>query len=140
MSEKPLKFIHKIGHQCCMCGKVDVEPDVVEQGAKYLCPPCYQLVKEEFEKLNPGQSLRTDDEPEVKKGVGIGDIVKIRLMDGENSERIWAIVKDFNVENQTLDVELNNTPVSPAFKLGEKLTVPVSFVLDIFKDEPEKGA
>ncbi len=66
----------------------------------------------------------------------VGDIVKVRIQDGENSERIWAIVKGVDVEKQTLTIELNNKPVSEKYKLGEILEdIPVLFVLDKYVDE-----
>lgn len=65
---------------------------------------------------------------QVKKG----DIVKVRIQDGTNSERIWAQVIDVDAEKQSLKVKLINEPISSVFKLGEEFELPVSFVLDFY--------
>lgn len=63
------------------------------------------------------------------KKLMIGDVVKVRLMGSEVSERIWAKIMDVNVNKQKIRIELNNTPVNPEFQFGENLDVPVSYVL-----------
>lgn len=60
----------------------------------------------------------------------IGDIVKVRIIDGEIPERVWAIVTAVNEDTKSLDIELNNQPIQGTFNLGDKLKgVPMSFVL-----------
>lgn len=59
-----------------------------------------------------------------------GDTVKIRLMSEGIIERVWAKVLKVFVDDQEILVELDNHPVSPDFKYKDKLTIPVSYVLD----------
>jgi hypothetical protein len=59
-----------------------------------------------------------------------GDTVKIRLMSEGVIERVWAKVLKVFVDDQEILVELDNHPVSPDFKYKDKLTIPVSYVLD----------
>lgn len=64
------------------------------------------------------------------------DYVKVRLQDGENSERIWCEVLACNVENQTMKMRIDNRPVSKAYARNEVLEdIPVTFVLDVLKRE-----
>jgi len=67
-----------------------------------------------------------------------GDLVKVRIQDGVNSERVWAKVLETFAETQEILIELNNHPVSPVFKFGEQMKVPVSFVLDKYDAPQEK--
>lgn len=69
--------------------------------------------------------------------VGVGDIVKIRLTNGDVVERVWAIVQSVDVERQEATVEINNHPISPEFKFGETVTVPARFILEV-ANEPRR--
>lgn len=73
--------------------------------------------------------------------IAIGDSVKIRIMGNGHMERIWATVKEVNTKEETLKVVLDNHPVNPAFKYGEELEVPTSYVFEKYDPPPtsEKG-
>lgn len=66
--------------------------------------------------------------------VGVGDIVKIRLTNGDVVERVWAVVQSADVERQEVTAEINNHPISPEFKLGEIITVPARFILEKWEE------
>jgi len=77
----------------------------------------------------------TKREKETNTDIQLGDLVKVRIQDSENSERVWAEVVECHVDTQKITVSLRNKPVSPAFEYGEELTLPVGMVLEKFEEE-----
>ncbi len=69
------------------------------------------------------------DLPEIK----IGSFVKIRLTskDATQVERVWCEVLSVNKDTQTLDLRIDNNPIVTPFRFGEKITIPIRFVLDV---------
>jgi len=49
-------------HRCVMCLRIDELPDPPKPDAKYICEWCFRRVRKEFEKQNPGQSLRAKED------------------------------------------------------------------------------
>lgn len=70
----------------------------------------------------------------MSKKIKEGSIVKFRLMNGEVTERPWAIVKTILPDNK-LEVEINNHLVGNLYKLGDLIVITEEEVKDIFIEQ-----
>lgn len=63
-SKRGLAMTKTYEHRCVMCLKIEELNVPPTPDEKYLCDWCFRRVKKEFEKQNPGQSLRAEKEKE----------------------------------------------------------------------------
>lgn len=64
-----------------------------------------------------------------------GDIIKVRITDGENLERVWGKVVELGEGDAPLRVALMNDPISEGFAHGDIIPVPIDYVLDKWEGE-----